>query len=229
MNIITYLKLVDTGLNIKNIAKHVFPKHNKTQIIDHYSCIFRLVINSFKPIGTKICVCENRIILQDPSYIQGSLRTINGDNKEDLHFLLEPIRNACFRIKKNLMTTYLFEKAKIGLINLKQTYQTYPIISRCIELYINYIEAYLENKLDEIDKGDFEHSILEKEIYSKIYDGLNKIWNDNRIDIIYNMLMEIEILNKKNKIKEIENLIDILDKFILFVEKDSKNSIFNFN
>jgi hypothetical protein len=218
MEIIT---LINTGLSVSKLAKHIMPKHDKTQIIDPLSTIIRLVINSYKPIGTKICVYENRIILQEPSYIQGSLRTINGDNKEDLHFLLEPIKFACLKIKKTDQMTFLFEKAKLGLMNLKLTYQDYPLISRCIELYIKYIDSYLEGtNLDEDQMT--ESVILEKDITDKIYDNFNKLWTDNRISIIYGIITEIE---KNNNQKKIIELLDILNNFVLIIEKESRNII----
>jgi hypothetical protein len=218
MEIIT---LINTGLSVSKLAKHIMPKHDKTQIIDPLSTIIRLVINGYKPIGTKICVNENRIILQEPSYIQGSLRTINGDNKEDLHFLLEPIKYACLKIKKTEQISYLFEKAKLGLVNLKTTYQEYPLISRCIELYIKYIDSYLEGS--NLEENELTASILlEKDITDKIYDNFNKLWTDNRISIIYGILMEIE---KHNNQKKITELLYILDNFVLIIEKESRNII----
>jgi hypothetical protein len=173
-----FITILNTGLSISKFAKNIIPKHEKTQIIDPLSAIIRLVINGYKPIGTKICVFDNKIALQEPSYIQGSLRTINGDNKEDLHFLLEPIKNACDRsllisndTKKNQIK-YLFTKAKFGLVNLKTTYQDYPLIARCIELYIKYLDLNLEEKnLDDVKFDEINNStIIEKEIYdSTIY------------------------------------------------------------
>jgi hypothetical protein len=213
--------LINTGISVSKLAKHIMPKHDKTQIIDPLSTIIRLVINSYKSIGTKICVYENRIILQEPSYIQGSLRKINGDNKEDIHFLLEPIKYACLKVKKTTEMTYIFQKAKIGLINLKITYQEYPLISRCIELYIKYIYSYLEGT--NIEEADMSDSVLlEKDITNKIYDNFNKLWTDNRISIIYGLLMEIE---KQNNNKKIIEILSILDNFILIIEKESRNII----
>jgi hypothetical protein len=216
-----FITLLNTGLSVSKIAKHLMPKHDKTQIIDPLSTIIRLVINSYKPIGTKICVFENRIILQEPSYIQGSLRTINGDNKEDLHFLLEPIKYGCLKIKKTKQILYLFQKAKLGLVNLKTTYQDYPLISRCIELYIKYIDSYLDDI--NLEETELSHSILlEKDITDKIYDNFSKLWTDNRLIIIYSILMEIE---KHNNQKKISELLNILDNFVLIIEKESRTII----
>lgn len=227
-----FITLLNTGISITKFAKNIIPKHEKTQIIDPLSAIIRLVINGYKPIGTKICVFENRISLQEPSYIQGSLRTINGDNKEDLHFLLEPIKNSCERYlninddERKDKLKFLFEKAKIGLINLKITYQDYPLISRCIELYIKYLDNYLNNKLEISKNNSIENSILvEKEIYDKIYDNFDKLWSNNKLGIIYNMIIEIDKYNQKGKNKESSDMINILDNFVLIVEKESRNLI----
>jgi hypothetical protein len=230
-NIMEFITILNTGLSITKIAKHIIPKHEKTQFIDPLSAILRLVINGYKPVGTKICVFENRIALQEPSYFQGSLRTVNGDNKEDLHFLLEPIKNSCeryFDIKddeRKEKLKFLFEKAKLGLFNLKNTYQDYPLISRCIELYIKYLDNYLNNKL-ETKNDNIQNSILiEKEIYDKIYDNFDKIWSNNRLNIIYCMIVEIDKYLQKGKTKELNDLINILDNFVLLIEKESRNLI----
>jgi hypothetical protein len=236
MDIITYFKVIQTGLGMSQFAKNIMPKHEKTQIIDPLSTIIRLVINGFKPIGTKICVYENRISLQEPSYIQGSLRTVNGDSKEDLHFLLEPIKNACGRLiqvsepNKKQKLKYLFKKAKIGLINLKNTYETYPLISRCVELYINYLDIYFEEKnIDELEKNEniTNSIVIEKEIYNKIYDNFDRLWTENRLNIVYSLLQEIDKLNNKGKTKEINDMIQILDDFVIIIEKEGRNSLTN--
>jgi hypothetical protein len=227
-----FITLLNTGISITKLAKNIIPKHEKTQIIDPLSAIIRLVINGYKPIGTKICVFENRIALQEPSYIQGSLRTINGDNKEDLHFLLEPIKNSCERCleiqddERKEKLKFLFEKAKLGLINLKTTYQDYPLISRCIELYIKYLDNYLNNKLEIKKNNHIENSIIiEKEIYDKIYDNFDKLWSNNRLSIIYNMIVEIDKYQQKGKTKELIDMLNILDNFVLIIEKESRNLI----
>jgi len=236
MDIITYFKVIQTGLGMSQLAKNIMPKHEKTQIIDPLSTIIRLVINGFKPIGTKICVYENRIALQEPSYIQGSLRTVNGDSKEDLHFLLEPIKNACERLvqvsepNKKEKLKYLFKKAKIGLLNLKNTYETYPLISRCVELYINYLDTYLEEKnIDELEKNEniTNSIVMEKEIYNKIYDNFDRLWTENRLNIVFSLLQEIDKLNNKGKTKEINDMIEILDNFVIIIEKEGRNSLTN--
>ena len=236
MDIITYFKVIQTGLGVSQLAKAVMPKHEKTQIIDPLSTIIRLVINGYKPIGTKISVFENRIALQEPSYIQSSLRTVNGDCKEDLHFLLEPIKNACERFlqidnpDKKEKIKYLFNKAKLGLLNLKQTYQTFPLISRCIELYINYLDTYIDDNNLDIDETELTitNSIrIEKEIYNKIYDNFDRSWTDNRLNIIYSLLQEIEKFHIKGKKKEVDNMLNILDEFIIVIEKEGRNSLVN--
>jgi hypothetical protein len=230
-----FITILNTGLSINKLTKHFIPKHEKTQIIDPLSAIIRLVINGYKPIGTKICIFENRIALQEPSYIQGSLRKINGDNKEDLHFLLDPIKNSCeryFKInneERKEKIKFLFEKAKIGLINLKTTYTDFPLISRCIELYINYINNFQENNINQTHTNQIniiENSIIiEKDIYDKIYDNFDKLWSNNRLDIIYNLIIEIDKYIHKNKIKESSDMINVLDNFILIIEKESRNLI----
>jgi hypothetical protein len=64
---------------------------NKNDILDPLSIIVKLFIYYHKPIGTKISIGNNRIYIQDSTYIQGFLRRYNGDSKNDINILLCPI------------------------------------------------------------------------------------------------------------------------------------------
>ena len=72
--------------NFKEFIVSLF-ETKKDSILDPLTCIIRLSILEFKPIGTKISLNNNKIKYNDPSVIQGALRWSNGDNREDLHNL----------------------------------------------------------------------------------------------------------------------------------------------
>jgi hypothetical protein len=82
------------------LFKYLFPKPVKSKIIDPFSTIIRLSLISFKPVGTKLCIDHNRIYLQEPNVLQGTVRTIHGDQKDDLHNLCIPIQRACEQFLK---------------------------------------------------------------------------------------------------------------------------------
>ena len=64
----------------------------RNSILDPFTCIIRLAILSFKPVGTKISIHNNKISYHDPNILQGALRWTYGDNREDLHNIYNPIR-----------------------------------------------------------------------------------------------------------------------------------------
>ena len=73
--------------NIKDFFISFF-EVKKDSILDPLTCLIRLSILEFKPIGTKISLNNSKIKYNDPSVIQGAVRWSNGDNREDLHNLL---------------------------------------------------------------------------------------------------------------------------------------------
>ena len=74
---------------------------NKNDILDPLSIIVKLFIYSYKPAGTKISIGNNRIYIQESTYIQGIIRKINGDTKNDITILTCPVLYACLNYLKN--------------------------------------------------------------------------------------------------------------------------------
>ncbi len=62
-------------------------KQDKNIIIDPMSCLIKLSIIKFFPIGTKISIGDNMITILDPGLMQGTYRFVKGDGREDLHNL----------------------------------------------------------------------------------------------------------------------------------------------
>ena len=73
------------------IFSKFFTTDEKNLILDPLTCIIRLGILYFKPDGTKISIYQNRISYHDPNIFQGTIRWGNGDNRNDLHNLHNPI------------------------------------------------------------------------------------------------------------------------------------------
>ena len=107
-------------------------------IIDPFSCLMKLSLLRFLDKGTKISISKNRIYFNTPSYIQGFVRFIYGDNREHLHNLYLPIQKCVewFWDEKNLDITYMFNNAVIGLKMLKSAYSEYATIHHTIDYYI---------------------------------------------------------------------------------------------
>src|SRR6056300_400934 len=81
---IDYFKFYNIFMN------RLYPE-NKNIILEPLSSIFRLILLKYKPDGTKISITNNSIKYNIPGYSQGLMRNINGDAREDLHNLYNPL------------------------------------------------------------------------------------------------------------------------------------------
>ena len=112
------------------------PEHNV--IIDPFSCLIKLSLLRFLDTGTKISINNNRLFFNSPTYIQGIVRFLYGDNREHLHNLYLPIQKCVewFWDEKHTDMIYIFNNAVIGLKMLKQAYSEYATIQHTIDYYI---------------------------------------------------------------------------------------------
>ena len=134
-------------------VKTMFQKKvERNVIIDPFSCLIKLSLLRFLDSGTKISIYQNRIHFNLPSYIQGFIRFMYGDNREHLHNLYLPIQKCVewFWDEKNPDMTYMFNNAVIGLKMLKFAYNEYATIQHTIDYYIIIImqkNAHLISKM----------------------------------------------------------------------------------
>jgi hypothetical protein len=112
------------------------PEHNV--IIDPFSCLVKLSLLRFLESGTKISINNNRLFFNSPTYIQGIVRFLYGDNREHLHNLYLPIQKCVewFWDEKHTDMIYIFNNAVIGLKILKKAYSEYATIQHTIDYYI---------------------------------------------------------------------------------------------
>ena len=118
--------------------KYILQKKEKNVIIDPFSCLIKLCLIKYLDEGTKISIHQNRLNFNAPSYIQGFIRFIYGDNREDLHNILLPIQKCSewFWNDNNNDMIYLFNNAVLGLKFLKHSYSAYATIQHTIDYYI---------------------------------------------------------------------------------------------
>ena len=82
-------------VNVLSILSFYYNNNmNRNLILEPFCCILRMILLNYKPIGTKISIQNNSIQYYDPSMFQGILRSIYGDNREDIHNLYSPILKA---------------------------------------------------------------------------------------------------------------------------------------
>ena len=182
-------------------------KSTKNMILDPFSCILRIAILSFKPLGTKISIIDNRITYNEPHFLQGPIRWTYGDNREDLHNLYSPILkifqwyNCETQEIKNIL-----ELTIQGMEKLKSAYSKNNSICHSINYYTHIIKDNMENKKTHEDDSDDSN---------KIYEDLKKLWNSNEISIVNNILTEMKTTNKE----EMTSLITALESMLYIKEK----------
>ena len=94
------------------------PEHNV--IIDPFSCLVKLALLRFLDTGTKISINQNSLFFNSPTYIQGIVRFLYGDNREHLHNLYLPIQK-CVEWYWNDSSPdmiYIFKNAVISSLGL---------------------------------------------------------------------------------------------------------------
>ena len=175
-------------------------KADRNVIIDPFSCLVKLSLLKFLDNGTKISIYENRIHFNSPSYIQGIVRFMYGDNREHLHNLYLPIQKCVewFWDDKNADMTYMFNNAVVGLKMLKFAYNEYATIQHTIDYYIIIImqkNSHLISKMGftTLDIEKITNGMMECEIRHKVN-------NDKVIDLqpINNIESTIVPIDKKN-------------------------------
>ena len=211
--------------NFKEFIVSLF-ETKRDSILDPMTCIIRLSILEFKPIGTKISLNNNKIKYNDPSAIQGALRWSNGDNREDLHNLFNPLKKAVLWYDvKNPEIKNLINYSIRGLEKLQSSYNKNSVISHSMQYYIDY----LRNSLDEKNKNQNNQTNEEEENENTISKQLRDLWNEREITIINNIILELEDNRKASKpefIQEQESLIKTMETILNRKEQKVSNILF---
>lgn len=173
----------------------IFSNNSKPDsIIEPLTCLIRLSILEYKPIGTKISVNNNKIQYNDPNILQGAIRWSNGDAREDLHNIFNPIRKAVEWFDKDQEEiAHIFNCSVKGLYRLKKSYHHNSVISHSIQYYIDYINNNLNN-----EKSDNKDKKMNNET-NTLYLKLKEFWTPREIIIINNLFLELENNRQKNE------------------------------
>lgn len=182
------------------LFNNLFTKPNeKNSIIDPLTCMIRLAVLSFKPIGTKISVNDNKIKFCEPSFFQGPLRWSYGDNREDLHNIFNPIKKALIWYDISDKTVKdIFLLSIRGIDKLKKAYKDNSMITHSLEHYITFIDSSMTN---------FE-SYNKPQENNNIFNELQTLWNINEIKIINNILTEMQTNTDEDELYALINAIE---------------------
>ena len=175
--------------NLELVKSFFFNSEVKNYVLDPLTCIIRCAILSFKPVGTKLSISNNKISFVDPNFLQGTIRWTYGDKREDLHNIYNPIVKSTQWYKvDNPHILNIFKLSKKGLEKLKQSYEENSIITHSLSLYINIMDMFINNNnecLRDISKSDEVND-------NKIYKELRELWSESQISIVDNILKQME-------------------------------------
>lgn len=184
-------------------------------ILDPLSVIIKLAILSNKPPGTKICIDNNIIYLQEPGPFQSLCRFIFKSNKTDIQYLYNPIEIACkYYLTKPVLQQYpkikeLFKCAQNGLKRLTETYKQCTVIHLCLNYYQSLISNYLEDKNNEtLFINDTMSLFYTQDVVTKF----NKNWTPDKIKIILNLISYLSSTeNADLDVKSLETIMIPID------------------
>ena len=189
---------------------------NKNIFLEPISCIIKIILLKYKEEGVKISISNNAITYNEPSYLQGLFRNLNGDAREDLHNIYNPLLKMIewYPPDKNYVFKYLYERCLEGFNLLLQSYNTSSTISHTLELYKKLITDVLNQNSKEISKTD-----------SPLLDQLKDFWKEEEINLIHQTLLLIEKSNKEGRDVYIKIIYDIVvmkeKKLYDFIQKSS--------
>lgn len=213
-------------------------------LLDPLSVIIVLATNSFKPVGTKLSINDGRVVLQDASFFQGTVRTFYGDNKTNVKSLRYPILYACkFYLSQahahqstvagqNMLQ--VFQKSRKGLEHLRHTYKEDLEIRACINSYINIIQSCLdcnENMMEFVERLIKLHlSELATDpsgteeiisIKSHIFDEFKKTWDAHKIQLAVCLLRELDTATPAG----LENMLGCVDMFLRCIHEKTRQVV----
>jgi hypothetical protein len=199
------MNIIDTGLSVyRYLYKKVFypQSTDNQQILEPLTTLVKLALIAFQPVGVKLAISMNRIIIQSPTSVQGAVRWLQGSKKEDLHFLLRPIYRACdlYPPIKGKPIYDLYRLAIEGLRVLKASYERDPdamIIVQLIELYMDILDSKMTNRSIHLESykriKDLNDTVnLSTSTIVNLGNIFKEVWKEDEIDLIIKLLVKME-------------------------------------
>ena len=193
MNYIKYYNMFYNSIFVENKKKNI--------ILEPISCIVKLIILNYKEAGTKISISDNSIDFYEPSQYQGLLRNFNGDGREDLHNIYNPILKCIewYPPDNDIKYKYFYTKCIEGLEKLITSYDRDSTISRTLDLYCKTLKDALDGLKVDINNED----------ESPLLDTLKDFWKKEEIELIYSLFQIIDVNEiEEERITYIENIVN---------------------
>ena len=222
---------------------------DKRQFLDPITTISRIILLHFSPEKTKLRIYNHCVILVEDSWIEKTLRNINGDNRGDICVLF-PIfirfielylidNQKKFNIKKNNnsgdvdnLYKYLHklgEYSICGLQHLQQTYE-YDNVVFTLQYFINLVKQelnfeYSDKLLPEHLKELTKNNLLDNTKVQQIWNSDHIVDLTNTFEKCFNAKQSNDNILLESNLKKIYNILDKHDE--LFKQMIDTDSVFH--
>lgn len=179
------------------IYKQLDSTNEKKHILEPLSTVLKLALISYEEEGTKIGICGNSIYIQRPNLLQGTIRYMNGNNREEIHYLLRPIIRCVdlYPAKDDANIQYIYDLAVEGLKKLQRSYGNISSnVCYTIDLYIAILKG--KHKVDIFENDDLHQGD------TTIFKDL---WEIKDITLIANLFSSSYLVS-------VQNIINIKEK-----------------
>ncbi len=207
----------------------------KNDVLDPLSVVVKLYIYSFKPIGTKISVGNNRVRVQKAGPFQGTVRTLFGDKKNDVSMLNYPVIYACNHYlpalplaepntEPNPIFGYLFTTACGSFDKLKETYQGNEITYHLDQLKIT-MNSFIHKDTIDTTSLLIGYNASGGRVKQTIYQYLNTVWTEHRLNVLCGLLHDIQ--DPTASAEATECAIQTLETFMEYIDVKVANIVGN--
>jgi hypothetical protein len=185
-----------TQMSLKGIYEYFSTKRRREKldyILEPFQAVTQLALLSYCPIGTKLTIHDNILIIQQPGLSQGISRYFNEDSKEDLYYLMN--------VFKRLFTFYAFmtEDKLLNKLYDKLIINAINGIDKLLKTYTNSDKVNVLHTLQMykvvLGNPDFFHTNkmgAEDVNIDNIFNEIVNIYNKEEYLVIYNILLLLD-------------------------------------
>jgi hypothetical protein len=209
-----------TQMSLKGIYEYFSTKRRREKldyILEPLQAITQLALLAYCPVGTKLTIHDNILIIQQPGISQSITRYFNEDSKEDLYYLMNVFKRLftfySFMTEDKLLNklyNLLIKNAIIGIDNLLKTYTNSDKVNvlHTLQMYkvvLGNPDFFHTNKMGAEDIN-----------IDNIFNEIVNIYNNEEYYVIYNILLLLEKYpgNYQEYIIGLNAIMDIKNKKI---------------
>lgn len=176
---------------------------NKKIILEPITSVLRLILLKYKDDNTKISINNNSIQYVCPIACQGVIRSINGDKRDDLHNIYNPLVKSMEWLPLNdsnkERNMFFFQESIYGIEKLIKCYDKDTLINHTLKHYITIINNFISN------------STIEEELSNTpLIENFKDFWKNEELNIIFNKLQFINNSTDKEIINIYVNSIELI-------------------